>query len=318
MSLDDDQMMADYLERLSAAASALPADRRAELIEEITVHIAEARAAGGAPAGDSASMRNILERLGDPADIVRAAADVPFGVPPAGQPGSAYPGAGYPGSAYPGSGYPGAGYPGAGYPGPGYPDPAYPGSAYPGSGYPAGPPPLQPPGSGSRAGGSRVGALEICAVLFLLIGGLVIPLIGWVIGVVLLWISPRWRTSDKLLGTLVWPGGLLAPVAVILAGGVAGTTVYSECSSGGNAPSPVTQAELTGTHHFVPVASQHVTSAVSCTNSGGTTGWLAITLVVILLALAIAGPVYTAIRLLRRAGRVPAEPLGDPAAMQTV
>ena len=97
MSLDDDQMMADYLERLSAAASALPADRRAELIEEITVHIAEARAAGGAPAGDSASMRNILERLGDPADIVRAAADVPFGVPPAGQPGSAYPGAGYPG-----------------------------------------------------------------------------------------------------------------------------------------------------------------------------------------------------------------------------
>jgi hypothetical protein len=34
--------------------------------------------------------------------------------------------------------------------------------------------------------------------------------------VVLLWISPRWRTGDKVLGTAVWPGGLLVP-GVILA-----------------------------------------------------------------------------------------------------
>ena len=47
----DDQLVADYLNRLAAAASRLPADRRAELFEEISLHIAEARivlAAGAA------------------------------------------------------------------------------------------------------------------------------------------------------------------------------------------------------------------------------------------------------------------------------
>ena len=44
---NDDQLVADYLRRLTSAASALPADRRTELVEEITAHIAEARAAQG-------------------------------------------------------------------------------------------------------------------------------------------------------------------------------------------------------------------------------------------------------------------------------
>ena len=30
----------------------------------------------------------------------------------------------------------------------------------------------------------------------------------------MLWTSPRWRPSDKLLGTLVWPGGLAAVLAI--------------------------------------------------------------------------------------------------------
>ena len=45
---NDDRLVADYLRRLTSAASALPADRRTELIEEITAHIAEARTAGPA------------------------------------------------------------------------------------------------------------------------------------------------------------------------------------------------------------------------------------------------------------------------------
>jgi uncharacterized membrane protein len=74
---DDDQIVADYLRRLASAASTLPADRRAELIEEITAHIAEARAAGPAGLDGSPSVPGILERLGDPAHIVEAAAE-PF------------------------------------------------------------------------------------------------------------------------------------------------------------------------------------------------------------------------------------------------
>ncbi|HEY0492021.1 MAG TPA: hypothetical protein VGD57_00945 [Candidatus Dormibacteraeota bacterium] len=45
----------------------------------------------------------------------------------------------------------------------------------------------------------RPGILEIAAVVLL-------PLI-WPIGVILLWISPAWKTRDKLIGTLLPPGG---------------------------------------------------------------------------------------------------------------
>jgi hypothetical protein len=50
-------------------------------------------------------------------------------------------------------------------------------------------------------------------VLLLLLGGFLIGL-GWLAGVALLWASPRWDTRDKLLGTLIWPGGLAAVLAV--------------------------------------------------------------------------------------------------------
>ncbi len=60
-------------------------------------------------------------------------------------------------------------------------------------------------GGGVPAGGP--GGLEMAAILLLLFGGFFF-LVGWVAGAVLLWVSPRWRLMDKLLGTLVWPGGL--------------------------------------------------------------------------------------------------------------
>lgn len=43
-----------------------------------------------------------------------------------------------------------------------------------------------------------------------------IPLVGWVAGVVLLWASPRWRWGDKLVGAAVWPGGLLIPALFLI------------------------------------------------------------------------------------------------------
>jgi hypothetical protein len=58
----------------------------------------------------------------------------------------------------------------------------------------------------------KPGPLEVIALVMLPIGALVLPFIGWVVGVVCLWVSSRWTTREKVLGTLVLPGGLLLPL----------------------------------------------------------------------------------------------------------
>jgi hypothetical protein len=57
----------------------------------------------------------------------------------------------------------------------------------------------------------KSGALEIAALILLPIGGLIVPVVGWFIGVILLWSSRVWTTREKLAGTLLLPGGLLLP-----------------------------------------------------------------------------------------------------------
>ncbi len=52
--------------------------------------------------------------------------------------------------------------------------------------------------------------------IFLLLFGFIAVGVGWVVGVVLLWRSRAWTTRDKLIGTLVLPGGLLATVLLLL------------------------------------------------------------------------------------------------------
>jgi hypothetical protein len=61
---------------------------------------------------------------------------------------------------------------------------------------------------------------ELATVLVLLAGGVVVPVIGWIVGVALLWASPRWRLGDKLLGTFIWPGGLAGLAWLGLAAGL--------------------------------------------------------------------------------------------------
>jgi small-conductance mechanosensitive channel len=77
MNVHTDPLVDDYLRRLDAAASALPAHRREELISEIRDHLWEALRE--APAGDKAAVRNELERLGPPEEIAAAATDPPPG-----------------------------------------------------------------------------------------------------------------------------------------------------------------------------------------------------------------------------------------------
>ena len=73
MTVTTDPLADDYLRRLDAAASALPAHQREELVSEIRGHLQEGLRQ--TPAGDEAAVRNLLERLGPPEEIVSAATD---------------------------------------------------------------------------------------------------------------------------------------------------------------------------------------------------------------------------------------------------
>ena len=146
-----DRLVTDYLDRLDSELAGLPRIGRREVVDEIEAHIAEARAAL-APE-DEVGVRNLLERLGDPAEIAADSQDR-FGV-------------------------------------------------------------RRTPTTTWR---------EIGALILLPFGGLVLPVIGWFAGVILLWASDAWTTRDKLIGTLVLPGGLFGPFILFFAVGSSGGT----------------------------------------------------------------------------------------------
>jgi hypothetical protein len=133
-------------------------------------------------------------------------------------------------------------------------------------------------GAGQRA--DRLGWQEIAAVILLLAGGFIF-VAGWFAGLVLLWSSPRWRWPDKLLGTLVWPGGY---AGVLLVG------AFATVSGGGQ------------------VCGGPVGKPMTCTStgSGGLPAWAGIALLVV----ALGAPAAVAIRLAITGRRVahPAEP----------
>lgn len=149
MTTADPRVVA-YLQRLEEAASGLRAERRAELVAEIRDHISSRLADLGPPAAGEDPVERTLARLGEPEEIVAAAAD------DAGT------------EVAPERGF--------------HPSP--------------------------RTG---PGGMEAAALVLLLLGGFVAG-IGWIAGVVLLWMSARFTVAEKLLATLVWPFGLAAPV----------------------------------------------------------------------------------------------------------
>jgi len=135
MASKADRLVADYLKRLDAELRDLPRARRRELHQEISEHIADARAD---LEEDESSVRGLLDRLGDPEEIAAEARER-FGVQ------------------------------------------------------------------------RKSGNIDVLALILLLIGGVVLPLIGWLVGVVLLWTSGVWTQRETLIGTLVVPGGLALP-----------------------------------------------------------------------------------------------------------
>jgi hypothetical protein len=57
--------------------------------------------------------------------------------------------------------------------------------------------------------------MEAAALVLLLLGGFVFG-VGWIVGLVLLWSSSVWTWWEKLLGTLIVPGGLALPLYVFV------------------------------------------------------------------------------------------------------
>jgi uncharacterized membrane protein len=68
--MDADVLVSDYLGRLEAASWPLPAERRRELASEVSEHIEAALSEAGRR--DEVTVRNVLERLGPPEEIVAA------------------------------------------------------------------------------------------------------------------------------------------------------------------------------------------------------------------------------------------------------
>ena len=80
-------------------------------------------------------------------------------------------------------------------------------------------------------------AYPVLTVLMLMLGGFVLPFVGWLAGVVMLWTGRAWTVGEKWLGTLVWPavvgvpGGLLV-AGVLLGGGSNGAPAWVIVAAG--------------------------------------------------------------------------------------
>jgi hypothetical protein len=158
MSTTPDKLVERYLKHLEVELDDVPRDRRREIVDEIAGHIAEARA--GLEHETEADVRNILDGLGDPAEIAAEAGER-FDVRP-----------------------------------------------------------LAP---------YKPGWMEIGALVMLLVGGLVIPFAGWLVGVVLLWLSNAWNVRDKIIGTIFVPGGLGLSLFIFFFAASAGVSGGSIC-----------------------------------------------------------------------------------------
>ena len=124
--------------------------------------------------------------------------------------------------------------------------------------------------------------LEIIALLLLSVGSLVVPIVGWLAGVVLLWLSPLWTGKDKLIGTFLPPGGVGVLPLIVLYGGP-GTGACDTVTSNGQ--------------------------VVQDTCAHGARYFWQITLAVVLLVVFLVLPIVTVTYLGRRLRRASAEPV---------
>ena len=85
------------------------------------------------------------------------------------------------------------------------------------------------------------------ALLWLTAGTLFVPFVGWFVALVLLWKSPTWSQTEKVLGTLLWPVALIVPGLIFFA-------TKQSCSGESCARSPAWPLVLALAVTVVPVA----------------------------------------------------------------
>jgi len=120
---------------------------------------------------------------------------------------------------------------------------------------------------------------EWAAVILLVLGGFAFG-VGWLVGLVLLWTSRLWTTREKLIGTLIVPGGIATALLVVVL-----TGTIRRCKT------------LTGVNPSTGAVGR---AAVHCTPSGGPSAATS-ALHAALLVFVVLGPVVTAVYLARRA-----------------
>jgi hypothetical protein len=125
---------------------------------------------------------------------------------------------------------------------------------------------------------------EWAAIVLLPLGGFVFG-VGWIAGLVLLWSSRVWTLRQKVIGTLIVPGGIAAILPVLFLSGVG---PKSRCASFARRNGGVL---FPGSRH--------------CVSVGGPSS-LHVLLAGLLVALVVVGPILVAAHLARSAGRAPA------------
>jgi HAAS len=132
-------------------------------------------------------------------------------------------------------------------------------------------------------------ARDWAVIPLLLIGGIVVPVVGWFVGVFLLWTSQVWSLRDKWLATLLPPGGLAGAMVLAL------FPVHTE-----GVTCPPTPAMPSASAGEPPGVVEPATSTGPCiTTTSGLPTWVGMALA----ALAIMLPLLTAWHLARAAQR---------------
>lgn len=171
-------LVADYLRRLAEEARRLPDAQARELLSDIEAHLADALGGAGSTPTE-AEIRQVLDRLGDPAELVDAAGDeVDGSARRATSPG--------PGGAQGGSGQ---------------------GAAAQGTA----------PSAGADRGGREAGALVLFVAAIVLVVFWPLAALAWVAALVLLVLSTRWTVTQKVWGAVVLGSGPLVLGAAGLA-----------------------------------------------------------------------------------------------------
>ena len=133
----------------------------------------------------------------------------------------------------------------------------------------------------------RRGWREWTAVILLPLGGLIVG-VGWLIGLILLWSSRLWTTRDKLIGTLIVPGGIVTAIWMALVFTGSGASAQ-KCKGFATQVNPATGAVIRpGGMHCVSVSAPSLAPTV----------WQ-----IALIVFFVLGPIISAVYLARRAGR---------------